>query len=166
MWAIRASSCSAPPSLCLGPSLPTCLSRLIGKAAPPSPSHEWRRPRPCAAAVAPIRRQPSPACPAISSRRDRQMQRRRFLIAVAMAAFLPIGAANAVEHAVPKSSFGRLDHVFLVIMENQTDTDVLGNPSAPFINAYARQANRASNYVAVGHPSAPNYLEIVGGSNF
>lgn len=66
----------------------------------------------------------------------------------------------------PASRFGRLDHVFLIIMENQTDIDILDNPNAPFINAYKNVANWASNYFAVGHPSAPNYLEIVGGSNF
>jgi hypothetical protein len=51
-------------------------------------------------------------------------------------------------------------------MENQTNTDILGNPNAPFINEYAKAVNQAINYFAVGHPSAPNYLEIVGGSNF
>jgi hypothetical protein len=52
------------------------------------------------------------------------------------------------------------------MMENQTNTDILGNPNAPFINNYVTIANRATNYFAVGHPSAPNYLEIIGGSNF
>jgi hypothetical protein len=51
-------------------------------------------------------------------------------------------------------------------MENQTNTDILGNLNAPFINAYASVANQATNYFAVGHPSAPNYLEVTGGSNF
>jgi phosphatidylinositol-3-phosphatase len=75
-------------------------------------------------------------------------------------------SANAVESNVPKSKFGRFDHVFLIIMENQLDTFILGNANAPFINAYAQTVNQATNYFAVGHPSAPNYLEIVGGSNF
>jgi hypothetical protein len=74
--------------------------------------------------------------------------------------------ANAVELATPNSNFGKLDHVFLIMMENQTDTDILGNANAPFINAYAKVANQATQYFAVGHPSAPNYLEIIGGSNF
>jgi hypothetical protein len=52
------------------------------------------------------------------------------------------------------------------MMENQTSTDIIGNPNAPFINEYAVLANHATNYYAVGHPSAPNYLEIIGGSNF
>ncbi len=77
-----------------------------------------------------------------------------------------IAICPAAELNVPRSRFGGFDHVFLIMMENETDTDILGNANAPFINAYARIANRASNYFAVGHPSAPNYLEIVGGSNF
>jgi hypothetical protein len=84
-----------------------------------------------------------------------------------LAALLASGAAaQAVEGDVPSSGFGKLDHVFLILMENETDTDILGNPNAPFINAYAKAANQATNYFAVGHPSAPNYLEIIGGSNF
>lgn len=87
-------------------------------------------------------------------------------VTLAAAAVLAAAAARAAERDVPESSFGRLDHVFLIVMENQTDTDILGNPNAPFINSYAVVANQATDYFAVGHPSAPNYLEITGGSNF
>ncbi len=76
------------------------------------------------------------------------------------------GMTHPPERALPQAGFGRLDHVFLIIMENQTDTDILGDPNAPFMNAYAQVANQATNYFAVGHPSTPNYLEIIGGSNF
>jgi hypothetical protein len=76
------------------------------------------------------------------------------------------GIASAADQPHPQSKFGRLDHVFLIMMENQTNTDILGNRNAPFINQYAAQVNQATQYFAVGHPSAPNYLEIVGGSNF
>lgn len=90
----------------------------------------------------------------------------RILAAFSLAATLAVSIAYAVEGDVPVSGFGALDHVFLILMENETDTDILGNPNAPFINAYAKTANRAADYFGVGHPSAPNYLEIVGGSNF
>jgi phosphatidylinositol-3-phosphatase len=88
------------------------------------------------------------------------------LIALAAATALASVNAHGSELGEMQGRFGRLDHVFLIIMENQTNTDILGNPNAPFINAYAKVANQATNYFAVGHPSAPNYLEIVGGSNF
>jgi hypothetical protein len=88
------------------------------------------------------------------------------LVALAATAALSGVAASAAERDAPVSRFGTLDHVFLIVMENQTDTGVLNNPNAPFINYYATVANQATNYFAVGHPSAPNYLEITGGSNF
>ena len=91
---------------------------------------------------------------------------KRVLIALAAATALASITARAAELGEPQGRFRQLDHVFLIIMENQTNTDILGNANAPFINAYAKVANQATNYFAVGHPSAPNYLEIVGGSNF
>jgi hypothetical protein len=60
----------------------------------------------------------------------------------------------------------RLDHVFLIVMENHGFSQIINNPNAPFTNKLARSANLATNYFAVAHPSLTNYLEIVGGSNF
>ena len=90
------------------------------------------------------------------------MKRTLFTVAATAALGMGIGIAEAAQP--PK--FGKLDHVFVIIMENQTDTDIVGNTNAPFINSYRNVANEATNYFAVGHPSAPNYLEIIGGSNF
>src|ERR1700693_995782 len=59
-----------------------------------------------------------------------------------------------------------LDHVFVIMMENHSYAQIIGNPNAPFINSYAKSANLATNYYGVGHPSLTNYLEAVGGSNF
>ncbi|MHB8216675.1 MAG: alkaline phosphatase family protein [Candidatus Sulfotelmatobacter sp.] len=81
-----------------------------------------------------------------------------FLLAVA-------GGALAQQGPVPKG-VTPLDHVFLIMMENHGYSEILNNPNAPFINQYARQANLATNYFAVAHPSLTNYLEVVGGSNF
>ena len=60
----------------------------------------------------------------------------------------------------------RLDHVFLIMMENHGYDQIVNNPNAPFINALAKKANVATNYFGVAHPSLTNYLEVVGGSNF
>lgn len=94
--------------------------------------------------------------------------KRTFVSALAILAALAfVGhAAHATEGSVPAKTFPNLDHVFFIMMENESDTDVLGNTNAPFINSFASVANQATDYFAVGHPSAPNYLEVVGGSNF
>src|SRR2546425_13121099 len=60
-----------------------------------------------------------------------------------------------------------LRHVSLIMMENHAASEILGNTAnAPFISQLAQSANVAANYFAVGHPSLPNYLHVVGGSNF
>src|SRR6266403_523485 len=79
--------------------------------------------------------------------------------------FALTGAGLAQEGPVPKGVHP-LDHVFVLVMENHGFTEILNNPNAPFINQYAQQANLATNYFAIAHPSLTNYLEIVSGSNF
>jgi len=76
-----------------------------------------------------------------------------------------VGTIFAGEGAIPKG-VDHLDHVWVIMMENHSYTQILNNPAAPFANQYAKSANSATNYFAVGHPSLTNYLEVVGGSNF
>jgi hypothetical protein len=73
----------------------------------------------------------------------------------------------ANEGAVPKG-VPHYDHVFVIMMENHTYQQVVGNPTFPYLNTLIsnNQVNVGTNYYAVGHPSLTNYLEIVGGSNF
>jgi hypothetical protein len=83
-------------------------------------------------------------------------------LAAALFTSVPVFAGEgAVPRGVP-----RLDHVFVIMMENHGYNQVIGNPSAPFMNLYAQRVNIATNYYAVAHPSLTNYLEITGGSNF
>jgi len=73
--------------------------------------------------------------------------------------------AGAAEGPVPQG-IPRLEHVFVIMMENHGYAQVIGNPNMPLFNAYAAKKNLATNYFAVAHPSLTNYLEVVGGSNF
>jgi len=75
------------------------------------------------------------------------------------------GPMFANEGAVPKN-IPKLDHVFVIMMENHAYGQIINNPNAPFIDEYAKKANLATNYYAIAHPSLNNYLEVVGGSNF
>ena len=78
---------------------------------------------------------------------------------------LMAGTLLAQQGPAPKG-IPPLDHVFVIMMENHGYSQIVGNPNAPFANQYAKSANAATNYFAVGHPSSTNYLEIVGASNF
>jgi hypothetical protein len=71
----------------------------------------------------------------------------------------------AQEGPVPKG-VPKLDHVFVIMMENHGYNQIIGNPDTPFANALAKSGNTATNYFAVAHPSSTNYLELTGGSNF
>jgi hypothetical protein len=85
-------------------------------------------------------------------------------IALALSTAL-VGSAFAAEDS-SSDRIPHLDHAFVIVMENHPFSQIIGNSAAPFINSYAKTANLAANYFAVGHPSLTNYLELVGASNF
>lgn len=88
-------------------------------------------------------------------------------LALGLAATTAAATGFASEGPVP-AGIPHLDHVFVIMMENHSYGQIVGNPSMPFINGQISrgEVNLATNYFAVGHPSLTNYLEIVGGSNF
>ncbi len=58
------------------------------------------------------------------------------------------------------------DHVFIIMMENHSTPDIIGDPNAPFINSLAQTYGFAANYFGVTHPSFPNYLAATSGNNW
>ena len=90
---------------------------------------------------------------------------KNFAIAASMLGILAAGSAGAVEGTVP-TGVPKLDHVFVIMMENHAYGQVTSNPDTPYINSLLKKGNVATNYYGVAHPSSTNYLEIVGGSNF
>lgn len=86
-------------------------------------------------------------------------------VAPALLAITAATSAFAGEGAAP-SGIPALDHVFVIMMENHAYGQIVANPQAPFINSLMQNANVATNYFAIAHPSSTNYLEVVGGSNF
>ncbi|MBW8712273.1 MAG: hypothetical protein JF631_15080 [Mycobacterium sp.] len=79
-----------------------------------------------------------------------------------------VGAANLAPAPLtpPVSTVGRLDHVFMVYMENKGFGDIVGSPNAPYLNSLINTYGFGSNYYALTHPSDPNYYPILGGSDF
>ena len=55
------------------------------------------------------------------------------------------GTVSAQEGAVPKG-IPPLDHVWVIMMENHGYSQILNNPNAPYINAYAQTANLADRH--------------------
>ena len=57
------------------------------------------------------------------------------------------------------------DHVVVVVMENHSFSQIIGNANAPYINALAEQNANFTQSFAIEHPSQPNYLDLYSGSN-
>ncbi|MGB9369722.1 MAG: alkaline phosphatase family protein [Xanthobacteraceae bacterium] len=58
------------------------------------------------------------------------------------------------------------DHIVVVVEENHSASEIIGNPQAPYINALASGGALLTNYHAVTHPSQPNYFALYAGSTF
>jgi acid phosphatase len=55
------------------------------------------------------------------------------------------------------------DHVVLVVIENHSFSQVIGNAAMPYFNSLASQYSLAGNYFAVSHPSIGNYFMLTTG---
>ena len=69
----------------------------------------------------------------------------------------PVQGAQAMPHYA---------HIFVIIEENHTTDQVIGNPAAPTLTRLAKEYGFASNYFAISHPSEPNYVSLAGGDTF
>ncbi|MEW9701229.1 alkaline phosphatase family protein [Paenibacillus sp. SI8] len=68
--------------------------------------------------------------------------------------------ATPIVGEVPKP-----DHVVIVVEENHSFEKIIGNKSAPYMNALSQQSAFFSQSYAVTHPSQPNYLILFSGSD-
>ncbi|HEX8079050.1 MAG TPA: alkaline phosphatase family protein [Jatrophihabitans sp.] len=95
----------------------------------------------------------------------------RLLLAASMMGLLigatePAGASTLSSSTLDAAAAGvpRPDHVVVVVMENHSNTDVIGNPAAPYINSLAATGANFSQSYALTHPSQPNYFALFSGS--
>jgi hypothetical protein len=61
------------------------------------------------------------------------------------------------------SGTAHYSHVVLIMLEN-VGYSVVGDSSAPYFNRLASECGLATNYLAVSHPSLPNYIALTSGS--
>lgn len=60
----------------------------------------------------------------------------------------------------------KLDRAFVIMLENHSQQGVVGDPNAPFTTSLANTYGNAENYYGVTHPSLPNYVAALSGSNW
>jgi hypothetical protein len=78
------------------------------------------------------------------------------------------GCASASTSATSggiRTTAARAPHVMVVMMENKNFSEVIGKSNQPYTNSLATHYGLATQSYAFGHPSLPNYLDLVSGSN-
>ena len=55
--------------------------------------------------------------------------------------------------------------IFTILFENHDYKEIVGSTNAPYINSLIGKYALATNYKDTGHPSTPNYLHLISGSN-
>ena len=78
-------------------------------------------------------------------------------LAILVAVTVACGSSN---HGTPPATSTR---VFLVVEENHSYSDVIGNSTMPYLNGLAKQYGLATQYYADAHPSIPNYFMLTTG---
>ena len=80
--------------------------------------------------------------------------------------FFWIVALPAVSFAASMVPPHRYDHVVVVIEENTSFQEVIGNRTdAPYINQLADEGTSFTEFYGITHPSQPNYLHFFSGDN-
>lgn len=72
------------------------------------------------------------------------------------------GTAGGV-HGSTGGGIPQFQHVFIVVEENHSFNDVIGNASMPYLNGLASANGLATLYYADAHPSLPNYFMLTVG---
>lgn len=80
---------------------------------------------------------------------------------LALAAVAPGGAVSA--HSQESGAHAAVQRIFVIMLENHSQSTVIGDPNAPFITALAHANGEATNYYGVTHPSQPNYVAAITG---
>ena len=89
-------------------------------------------------------------------------------LALALCSLSQLGCGGGGSHSTnvtPPSSSALLTvgHVVLIVEENHSYSDVVGNSAMPYFNSLASQYAVAAQYYADAHPSIPNYLMLTTG---
>jgi hypothetical protein len=75
---------------------------------------------------------------------------------------LACGSSSTPQTPIPAGQL-RFSHVVLVVEENHSYSEVIGNSSLPYFNSLASQYGLATEYFSNAHPSLPNYLMLTTG---
>src|SRR2546423_484952 len=75
-----------------------------------------------------------------------------------------VAAALPAHASTRPAALPAYDHIVVVIEENHSFTEVIGNANAPYLTSLANGGAKMTRSFAVTHPSEPNYIALFSGS--
>jgi hypothetical protein len=86
-------------------------------------------------------------------------------VLILLLASVGCGGGSSSTGSPPPSmnSFPQFGHVFLVVEENHSYSEVIGNSTMPYLNSLASKYGLATQYYANTHPSIGNYFMLTTG---
>jgi phosphatidylinositol-3-phosphatase len=106
--------------------------------------------------------------------RNFSLRKNHFILSLVALVFLsffviiPAASGESIAGTIstPVANTRSVQHVIVILMENEEYSQVINNSNAPYENKLANTYALAENYDAVSHPSLPNYLALTAGSTF
>jgi hypothetical protein len=89
----------------------------------------------------------------------------RWIRIIVAASIVSEGALISLATSGYGASPSNAPHIMVVMMENKNFSEVIGQSDQPYTNSLAGNYGLATRSYSFGHPSLPNYLDIVSGSN-
>src|SRR5271155_4682605 len=81
------------------------------------------------------------------------------------AAFLLALALVTADRASAEATVPHYDHIVVIIDENHSYDEIIGNEAAPVFNRLATQYGNATNFYGEVHPSEGNYVAMLAGDS-
>ena len=98
--------------------------------------------------------------------RSRKFRWAAALSAVGLVAAAGVGTALGNGYGGHEDEGKGRDHIFVIMLENHSQSSVIDNANAPYITSLAHTYGMAANYYGITHPSLPNYVGAISGSNW
>jgi len=72
-------------------------------------------------------------------------------------------SASSSPSATPANGIPAFRHIYVIIMENQEYSSIVGSKQAPYLNSLIARYGLATDFYAETHPSEPNYIALTSG---
>jgi len=86
-----------------------------------------------------------------------------FLAGMALVGALVVPIATATAHSPASGANASVKRIFVIMLENHSQSTVIGDANAPYITSRADRYGEATHYYGVTHPSQPNYVATITG---